>query len=852
MKRNERTPTAPSPTLLSFGELLKWFLHCTGLLTLIENAKTKEKIQNDLNASLDGLDMDAYEGILSIIPELLKKIVPDDGFVSIVMYSLQRFIFDIYADITMKYVCLNDREDSIKDIITNIIPMLVKSVHYSQFVYRKETKGGSRFCSALYDVVGSKKKVRDGDIPWFFPEIKGVQLVMPTQRILKDWMSTLSETSNNPGTATDLDDEIAARLGVSGKALRNWVDGKTTIRSTTLADIQENAESEEIKELVIALFISEFIGNIFRAMDESFGRKFTEEFLTVFKEIYIGFINDYNDFLCAEKAKCTAVPQEEWQTEIAPYIFNHVGDRFLQTVDKLGQQRHRFDNVTFAEMVTKQNCGHAAKAVLFTNHDFKMKHMVCNLIDFQQQIQKTMRGLNSASRDLDREYANLKADLKKLQSYKTKGEIVSNPNGERFHLNNNMKFFSYMEPYLKARLVMLKTQDLVEAQKLFMEAVRNAQFSVGTMFERILIDAKLATLYLMGYKGRGKDKVQLKKDNALLNQWCRITRKAEPFLAAGDEERFQEAWNSKYAMSLAFFSIALHESKGKFRGVRMFGADSEFMEFIKNGNVKRAEQELRKERVDINTVNSAGESALTLAIVGEYYDLAMKILKLKKTDKKTPKIDKKTLHSMTKVGSSTAMSQAIYHLQFPIVAQLVKIGYSLNEPCFSYHNQWQSPLHYCFDLLSEYLRLTSQNLFSGDQNSEEVAALIKIAKLLIHSGSELNKKGDSCFSPLNYATYLQSVDLVQYLLENGASPNESAHPTPPLALAIKLKNHDIARLFVKHGADIEKAIKVVNKMKVSRDDLPHIIELVDSLVSPQEPNRSLSSTNLQQGDVDYV
>jgi len=82
---------------------------------------------------------------------------------------------------------------------------------------------------------------------------------------------------------------------------------------------------------------------------------------------------------------------------------------------------------------------------------------------------------------------------------------------------------------------------------------------------------------------------------------------------------------------------------------------------------------------------------------------------------------------------------------------------------------------------------------------EMVNQSLDAAKMLVDAGADPNKKGDGDVLALHNA----ALDVANFLLDAGADVNKIGYEEcSPLMYEVYMKNHDTARLFIAHGANV--------------------------------------------------
>ena len=77
----------------------------------------------------------------------------------------------------------------------------------------------------------------------------------------------------------------------------------------------------------------------------------------------------------------------------------------------------------------------------------------------------------------------------------------------------------------------------------------------------------------------------------------------------------------------------------------------------------------------------------------------------------------------------------------------------------------------------------------------------EVAKVLVRKGAQVNHGYEGEFTPLMHAAYAGNVELVSFLLENGADPKaRNSEGKTPLAFAQKKNNRQIVELLRKYTA----------------------------------------------------
>lgn len=106
-----------------------------------------------------------------------------------------------------------------------------------------------------------------------------------------------------------------------------------------------------------------------------------------------------------------------------------------------------------------------------------------------------------------------------------------------------------------------------------------------------------------------------------------------------------------------------------------------------------------------------------------------------------------------------------------------------------------------FMLLMLFNMAIAQEIFDAVQN----ANLDKVKELISGNPGLVNSKNENDFTPLHFAVTIDNVEIVKYLLKNGASIDEKSKNgghTPLMRLAYASGNVQIAKLLVEHRSDI--------------------------------------------------
>ena len=202
------------------------------------------------------------------------------------------------------------------------------------------------------------------------------------------------------------------------------------------------------------------------------------------------------------------------------------------------------------------------------------------------------------------------------------------------------------------------------------------------------------------------------------------------------------------------------------------------------------------------------------------------------------------------------------------VRELVKTRFNLN----------QSKLN---DLLLEY---TKQDMVHGvkllldyganptDQIMYETTPAFFIAaengnlelvQLMVESGIDIDKCcmypyewENECMGALFFAAQHEHVDVVMYLLEQGANPNIT-HPNemPPLFAAVCVNNLDLVKLLLEHGADplvSDNECVPIMCYPIDRDNLEMCRLLIQYWPDQVDQDHYLLSRATKRGNIDIV
>ncbi|WP_438318299.1 M48 family metallopeptidase [Sporosarcina sp. FA9] len=94
--------------------------------------------------------------------------------------------------------------------------------------------------------------------------------------------------------------------------------------------------------------------------------------------------------------------------------------------------------------------------------------------------------------------------------------------------------------------------------------------------------------------------------------------------------------------------------------------------------------------------------------------------------------------------------------------------------------------------------------FAADSTPLMIAAAtgnLKKVESLLEDGADLLEVDEELTTALHYAVYNDETEVVEFLLKNGANPNDSDHYTTALTAAIMNEFYDIAALLFHSGAD---------------------------------------------------
>ena len=98
--------------------------------------------------------------------------------------------------------------------------------------------------------------------------------------------------------------------------------------------------------------------------------------------------------------------------------------------------------------------------------------------------------------------------------------------------------------------------------------------------------------------------------------------------------------------------------------------------------------------------------------------------------------------------------------------------------------------------------ITSTIENTSDVNSNTINIYLKIIKLLIDNGADVNAIDDTGWTPLIIASSTKNVDVVRLLIENGADVNHIDNEgTTPISIALSNGNIEIVRSLIENGAD---------------------------------------------------
>lgn len=201
---------------------------------------------------------------------------------------------------------------------------------------------------------------------------------------------------------------------------------------------------------------------------------------------------------------------------------------------------------------------------------------------------------------------------------------------------------------------------------------------------------------------------------------------------------------------------------------------------------------------------------------------------------------------------TTALFKAIQAGRTDIMAALLDHGANPNLPCPK-HPLWPSCYH------PEALRL----LLSRGADHKRTPGIMELAaslkklesvRILVDAGVSPNVRKDGAYTPLASAIRDNSVDIVTYLLENGADPNFKAVEFPTYKCITHKRTHFLPQL-VAAGADLHTP-KGIIETAVTHKDKDALIYLLDQGVNPNdrcpENGNTALTTAIRENNLEFV
>lgn len=222
-----------------------------------------------------------------------------------------------------------------------------------------------------------------------------------------------------------------------------------------------------------------------------------------------------------------------------------------------------------------------------------------------------------------------------------------------------------------------------------------------------------------------------------------------------------------------------------------------FLELAKENQTKEVVKLLKDNSINVNQVDSSGNSALAYSVLNNNLSLAKKLIKARAI------IDPSAV-----IASAKMNNRKVFQL-------FNKSGFDVN----ALNEEGKTPLIYAIEKndnqLLDFLIKNKASLAVTDSNGNTpfLTAIkakqgLDLAERLIPKGEDVfnlaNQKGET---PMSFALKQGNIDLVKYLLKNGANLPKEKQGKPSISILwFALENNDFEFLtdLVKKGADIEE------------------------------------------------